>query len=114
MKGKIAPGAHKPRRNRGADQLDGRLFSGPRIEGPAMAATELNHQQEARWTSLLSLIEVSDGQGAVLDAGGRAEGYTLGLFDAGVITEALRERLARQASVATADKVDRLEREAIE
>ena len=79
-----------------------------------MAANELNHQQEARWASLLGLIEVSDGQGAALDAGGRAEGYALGLFDADVITEALRERLAVAASSATASKVDQLEREASE
>ncbi|WP_153785370.1 hypothetical protein [Pseudomonas sp. EMN2] len=79
--------------------------------GQNLALNELSHRQEVRWTSLLGLIEVSDGKAAVVDAGGRAEGYALGLFDAGVITEALRERLARTASKATAAKVDRLERE---
>jgi len=76
--------------------------------------TELNTQLEARWVSLLGLIEVSDGQGATLDAGGRAGGYALGLFDAGAITEAQRNNLAQTASAATAAKIDRIERESDE
>jgi len=79
-----------------------------------MAAIELSELQESRWKALLGLIEVSDGIGAALDAGGRADGYALGLLDANVISEPTRDRLARIVSTVTSSRVSQIERESSE
>lgn len=79
-----------------------------------MPVKGLSELQETRWLAPLGLIQTSDGLGAALDAGGRADGYALGLLDANVISELTREDLGRIASDATSIRVGQIDRESCE
>ncbi|EPJ76080.1 hypothetical protein GIV66_08760 [Pseudomonas sp. PA-3-11C] len=72
------------------------------------AVLGLSSGQTAQWGNLL--LKIVDGRltHLVMEAAGRAEGYALGLRDAGVITEIQRDRMACVALAVAADQIQRL------
>lgn len=72
------------------------------------AVLGLSSEQTARWWNLLGKILEGTLMHLVMEATGRAEGYALGLRDAGVITEMQRDRMACVAMAVTADKIQGL------
>ena len=72
------------------------------------AVVGLSSGQAVRWGNLLFKIIEGRLLPLVMEAAGRAEGYALGLRDAGVITEIQRGRMARVALAVTADKIHSL------
>ncbi|VVP46872.1 hypothetical protein PS850_05195 [Pseudomonas fluorescens] len=72
------------------------------------AVMGLSSGQTVRWGNLLFKIIESRLLPLVMEAAGRAEGYALGLRDAGVITEIQRGRMASVALAVTADKIHSL------
>lgn len=69
------------------------------------AVLGLSSGQTARWGNLLLKIIEGRLTHLVMEAAGRAEGYALGLRDAGVITEIQRDRMACVAMAMAADKI---------
>ncbi len=76
------------------------------------AVLELSSGQTVRWGNLLFKIIEGSLMPLVMEAAGRAEGYALGLRDAGVITEIQRDRMTCVALAVTADKIQSLPHEA--
>jgi hypothetical protein len=72
----------------------------------------LSSGQTARWENLLAKIIEGTLMHVVMQAAGCAEGYALGLRDAGVITDIQRDRMARVVMAVTADKVQGLPNDA--
>lgn len=72
------------------------------------AVMGLSSGQTVRWGNLLFKIIEGRLLPLVMEAAGRAEGYALGLRDAGVITEIQRSRMASVALAVTADKIHSL------
>ncbi|VVO08803.1 hypothetical protein [Pseudomonas fluorescens] len=72
------------------------------------AVMGLSSRQTVRWGNLLFKIIEGRLLPLVMEAAGRAEGYALGLRDAGVITEVQRNRMACVALAVTADKIHSL------
>ncbi|QCY09586.1 hypothetical protein [Pseudomonas sp. MPC6] len=72
------------------------------------AVMGLSSGQTVRWGNLLFKIIEGRLLPLVMEAAGRAEGYALGLRDAGVITETQRDRMACVALAVTADKIHSL------
>lgn len=72
------------------------------------AVLGLSSGQTARWGNLL--LKIIEGRllHLVMEAAGRAEGYALGLRDAGVITEIQRDRMACVALAVAAGKIQRI------
>lgn len=68
----------------------------------------LSSGQTARWEDLLLKIIEGTLTHVVMEAAGRAEGYALGLRDAGVITGIQSNRMACVAIAVAADKIQRL------
>ena len=65
----------------------------------------LSSGQTARWEDLLAKIIEGTLMHVVMEAAGRAEGYALGLRDAGVSTCIQRERMACVAMAVAAEKI---------
>ena len=65
----------------------------------------LSSGQTARWENLLLKIIEGTLTHVVMEAAVRAEGYALGLRDAGAITGIQRERMACVAMAVAADKI---------
>lgn len=76
------------------------------------AVLGLSGGQTAQWENLLLKIIEGSLMPLVMEAAGRAEGYALGLRDAGVITEIQRGRMACVALAVTADKIQSLPHDA--
>lgn len=72
----------------------------------------LSRGQTERWESLLLKILEGTLMHLVMEAAGRAEGYALGLRDAGGITGIQSNRMTCVAMAVTADKVHRLPNDA--
>ncbi|MNR40788.1 hypothetical protein D3C85_1591110 [compost metagenome] len=68
----------------------------------------LSSGQTARWENLLAKIIEAPLMHVVVKATGCAEGYALGLRDAGVITGIQRDRMARVAMAVAAEQIQRL------
>ncbi len=72
----------------------------------------LSSEQTAQWEDLLLKIIEGTLRHVVMEAAGRAEGYALGLRDAGVITGIQRNRMVCVVLAVVADKIQRLPNDA--
>jgi len=76
------------------------------------AVLGLSSGQTAQWRNLLLKIIEGRSLHQVMEVAGRAEGYALGLRDAGVITEIQRDRMACVAMAVAAEKIQSLPNDA--
>lgn len=72
----------------------------------------LSSEQTERWEELLLKIIEGTLTHVVMEAAGRAEGYALGLLDAGGITGIQSNRMVCVAMTVAADKIHRLPNDA--
>lgn len=71
-----------------------------------MSTTHLfnNDRYVETWNGLSSSLEHANTIHTLIEARGRAEGYALGLFDAGVISPAQRQELLTMVNVSAAQR----------